>query len=216
MLEQYLELSIGCKLMVLENLWTERGIVNGTQCRLYDIVWSEGSQLNQDKPDQPLCLLVSVPKDSYSGPFVEEYSWRTRDYVVIPIYRSQRDFYKLGQMRYRSQFPVRLAYAITIHKAQGMTVPKVALDITSGKKDLCLFYVAISRVRRLDDLMFEETFDFDRLSSDEGNNALMRQHDWERRDLQRLRAANEATTSQLRRQPMSPLSQRIHDAVPMG
>ena len=46
MLEQYLELSIGCKLMVLENLWTERGIVNGTQCRLYDIVWSEGSQLN--------------------------------------------------------------------------------------------------------------------------------------------------------------------------
>ena len=86
-------------------------------------------------------------------------------------------------MRYRSQFPVRLAYAITIHKAQGMTVPKVALDITSGKKDLCLFYVAISRVRRLEDLMFEETFDFDRLSSDEGNNALMRQHDWERRDL---------------------------------
>lgn len=212
-LEPFLELSIGCKLMVLENMWTERGIVNGTQCRLYDIVWSEGSQFNQEKPDQPFCLLVGVPKDVYKGPCIEEYSWRQKDYAVIPVYRSQREFWKQGHMRYRSQFPLRLAYAMTIHKAQGMTVPKVVLNISSGRKDLCLFYVAISRVKRIEDLMFEETFDFDRLASDGGSNALMRQLDWDRRAIERLIGANQATMSQFARQGLSQLSQHVIGSV---
>ena len=50
-LDAYLDLSIGCKLMILENIWIERGIVNGTQCRLYDIVWVNGSNPMNDPPD---------------------------------------------------------------------------------------------------------------------------------------------------------------------
>jgi ATP-dependent DNA helicase PIF1 len=62
LLEPFLELSIGCKLMLLKNIWTERSIVNGTQCRLYDMVWPRDSDPTKDKPDQPLYLMVSVPK----------------------------------------------------------------------------------------------------------------------------------------------------------
>lgn len=93
MLESYLELSIGCKLMILENIWTERGIVNGTQCRLYDVVWADGSNPLKDEPDQPFCLLIAVPKQDYSGPTVEQFIWRGTGYAVVPLYRSQRDFY---------------------------------------------------------------------------------------------------------------------------
>jgi ATP-dependent DNA helicase PIF1 len=183
--------------MVLENVWTERGIVNGAPCRLYDIVWSEDSDPTKEPPDQPVCLLVGIPRDTYCGPSIEECTWRGVVYSVVPIYRSQRDFWSQGATRYRSQFPVRLAYAVTIHKAQGMTVPKVVLNFSLGKRDLGLFYVAASRVRRLEDIMFEDTFDFDRLDAVDTANAISRQLDWERRSLQRLIAGNQATTLDL-------------------
>ncbi|KAK5116807.1 hypothetical protein LTR85_009067 [Meristemomyces frigidus] len=149
---------------------------------------------HKDPPDQPLCLLVGVPKDQYSGPVVEEYDWRGRRHAVFPVNRSHRDFYAAGAMRHRTQFPVRLAYAITIHKAQAMTVPKVVLNFSQGRKDTALFYVAASRVRRLEDLMFEETFDFDRMTGSEGEGAVMRRQDWDRRAVQRLIAANMASS----------------------
>lgn len=186
MLENYLELSIGCKLMILENIWTECGIVNGTQCRLYDIIWAPGTNPMKDPPDQPFCLLVAVPKQDYNGPIVEQFVWRQTAFAVIPIYRSTRDFYYERALRRRTQFPVRLAYAITIHKAQGMTMRRAVLDLSIGHKDLTLFYVAVSRVRRLEDLMFEQPFGLRRLSTEESATAIMRNQDWQRRVLQRL------------------------------
>lgn len=208
-LEPFLELSIGCKLMILENIWTERGIVNGTQCRLYDIVWSADSDPTKETPDQPFCLLVGIAKSTYDGPFVEEYTWHGNDYAVVPIYRSQRDFWSQNSTRFRSQFPVRLAYAITIHKAQGMTVPKVVLNLNHGRKDLGLFYVAASRVRRLEDLMFEETFDYERVKGGEADVSVMRQVDWARRSVQRLLTRNQATSFNSQRAGPSRLSQAV-------
>ncbi|XP_073287601.1 uncharacterized protein [Primulina huaijiensis] len=175
-LEAQLDLCIGCKLMILENLWTERGIVNGTQCRLYDIVWRPGTD---PRKDPPLCLLVAVPKESYGGPYVEEYSFRGLSYAVVPIFRSKRDFWLNGETRYRTQFPVKLAYALTIHKAQGMTLPKAVLNLTQGTKNVSVYYVGVSRVKRLEDVMFEEAFDLERLTAATTALQEMRQQDEE-------------------------------------
>jgi ATP-dependent DNA helicase PIF1 len=209
MLEPYLELSIGCKLMVLENIWTERGIVNGTQCRLFDIVWPEDSDPRKQDPDQPLCLLIDLPVASYTGPSVKEYDWNGEQYAVVPIYRSQREGWIDRANRYRSQFPVRLAYAITIHKAQGMTMPKVVLNIAHGRKDLGIFYVAASRVRRLEDIMFEESFDYERVTAGETELSIVRRIDWNRRSIQRLIASNQASTAGSRRRSQSQISQSV-------
>jgi ATP-dependent DNA helicase PIF1 len=208
-LESYLELSIGCKLMILENIWTERGIVNGTQCRLFDIVWPEDSDPCKEQPDQPLCILIGIPISIYTGPSVQEYLWNDEPYAVVPVYRSQREFWLEGAVRHRSQFPIRLAYAITVHKAQGMTMPKVVLNFTHSRKDLGVAYVAASRVRRLEDIMFEESFDFERVTSAETGLSIMRSMDWDRRAVQRHIASNQTSTAEQCRRGPSHLSHSV-------
>ena len=54
----------------------------------------------------------------------------------------------------RSQFPLTLAWAVTIHKCQGLTLPEVVIDMTpaEGRFKPGEAYVAFSRVRTLEKL----------------------------------------------------------------
>ena len=54
-----------------------------------------------------------------------------------------------------------LAYAIVVYKSQGLTLPKVVLDLSQREHCLGLSYVAVSRVKSLGGLLFEGPFDFD-------------------------------------------------------
>ena len=64
-----------------------------------------------------------------------------------------------------TQFPLCLVYAITVHKSQGLTLSRVVLNIDQKEHCLGLSYIAISRVKTLDGLIFESPFDFSRFNS---------------------------------------------------
>ena len=51
----------------------------------------------------------------------------------------------------------------TVHKAQGIAVPRAVLNITDREFSTRLQYVAISRVKTLDGILFEEPFDYEQM-----------------------------------------------------
>ena len=63
----------------------------------------------------------------------------------------------------RQQIPLKLAWSITIHKSQGLTIDKAYIDLGQSEKVCGLTYVALSRVRSLQDL-YLEPIPFERLS----------------------------------------------------
>jgi len=59
-----------------------------------------------------------------------------------------------GNFMSRLQFPIRLGYAVSIHKSQSLTLDRVVVDLRSGVFEHGQLYVAISRVRRGADVCF--------------------------------------------------------------
>lgn len=51
----------------------------------------------------------------------------------------------------------RLSWSITIHKSQGLTISQSLVYLGPSEKVAGLAYIALSRVRRLSDLMLEPT-----------------------------------------------------------
>ena len=62
------------------------------------------------------------------------------------------------------QLPLTLAWALTIHKSQAMTLEKAWINIGKKESTLGLTYVGISRVRNLSSLIIEP-MTFERLAN---------------------------------------------------
>ena len=84
----------------------------------------------------------------------DEHCWRsTHSFdpkcpIVVPIPPMSVTFEHDGTNATRYWCPLKLAWAITSHKSQSMTLPAVAVDFKSMFFEMGLQYVAASRVRR--------------------------------------------------------------------
>ena len=85
------------------------------------------------------------------------------------------------------QLPLKLAWAVTIHKSQGLTLDKVVIDVGKREFSAGLTFVACSRVRQLQDLLFTPAFPYQRLSSLSNSSRL---HDRQEED-RRLESIND-------------------------
>src|SRR2546429_413216 len=114
------------------------------------IAWSDRNTL-------PEFLIIEF--DQYQGPaFLGD-----KNSKYIPISPFIGEYTHQGVACKRIQFPIVLAYAITIHKCQGMTLPTVVVDIGKKETSSGLTFVAISRVRRIQDIAFYATYPLERL-----------------------------------------------------
>ena len=70
----------------------------------------------------------------------------------------------------RTQFPVTLAWACTVHKVQGLTLDKIVISFALNKQRAFQngqAYVALSRVRTLDGLFILDKFDPNQIRADD-------------------------------------------------
>ena len=152
-LQPLLFLAKGAKIMLTMNLWPAVGLCNGATGTIVHFIYQNGHQ----PPDLPLAVIVKF--DNYRGPSISQ---TFPSYVPIcPITATAQ---LSDGFHERQQLPLRLAWAITIHKSQGLTLSKAWINIGKTEKTPGVTYVALSRVRALSSCVIEP-FSYERLTS---------------------------------------------------
>ena len=136
--------SVGTPVTFTANLCVKAGLVNGELGTVRSIVYSRESEIAAKRPSY-----IEVEFDSYEDP-----SFENKCFPVLPITRTTE---RCGRAYTRSQFPLSVTSAITVHKAQGFTLPKVVVEIGASKAGAGLWYVALSRARKLTDLVISNS-----------------------------------------------------------
>lgn len=95
--------------------------------------------------DDHFVVNIDGVKSNYD---VEPYTWKVIEYYI------DEEVVKEPKLRQReigsfTQYPVKLAWAITIHKSQGQTYEKVNVDASNGFFERGMMYVALSRCSSL-------------------------------------------------------------------
>ncbi len=122
-----LELKVGAQVMLLRND-TKGRWVNGSMATVLEI-----------DPDQNI-LKVKIWKTGLITNIKKE-NWDEKKYK----YNKETDTIKGETTGFFSQYPLNLAWATTIHKAQSKTIDKIHIDLQGGAFASGQTYVALSR-----------------------------------------------------------------------
>jgi ATP-dependent exoDNAse (exonuclease V) alpha subunit len=132
--KEHLELKVGARVMMLKNTYRDQGIVNGSVGTIEKIEGGFPSVKFQTTSGE---VVISVVPEIWT---VQYYDTVLKNIVIEASMH---------------QIPLILAWAITIHKSQGMTLDRIKCDLsrvfTYGQS-----YVALSRVKTLEGLFLED------------------------------------------------------------
>jgi len=123
-----LELRVGAQVMLTVNQDFNIGLVNGSRGIIIEI-----------------CAVTKLPVVEFINGIKRTISWHDWPIDGFPFAS-------------RSQIPLRLSYAITIHRSQGSTLDCALIDVGMGTFEYGQAYVALSRVTSLEALYI---YDFD-------------------------------------------------------
>lgn len=147
-LESQLELKVGAQVMFVKNdMSFDKLYFNGKMGSIASLTQKE--------------IRVHFPEENTTIE-VEKYEWQNIRYEIDPLTKEIKEEI-LGTY---VQYPIKLAWAITVHKSQGLTFDKAALDVSQvflpGQA-----YVALSRLRSLEGLILLSPLRMNGISNDQ-------------------------------------------------
>ena len=113
-LQPFIMLAVGARVMITSNIWTEVGLTNGAMGTVRNIIYKEGVL----PPSLPRAVIVEMD-EGYKGPTLQGFP---PNHVVINpkiVYSHSKNANESVETLERTQFPLMLAFAVTIHKSQG-------------------------------------------------------------------------------------------------
>lgn len=136
-----LEVKVGAQVMLLNNDPQGRW-VNGSVGKITKV--KAGKKGEED--------IFGVKLNAGENVEVSKYTWDVYRYVFDKN-KQRLDAHIVGSF---SQYPIRLAWAVTIHKSQGKTFDHVVVDIGRGSFAHGQVYVAISRCTSFEGLILKK------------------------------------------------------------
>lgn len=137
--KEYLNLKTGSQVMMLKNTYQKDGIINGSTGIVVDF---------SNKKHYP----------------VVEFENGIRLTISPDVWEISTFNYNSGELEIlatMTQIPLNLAWAITVHKSQGMTLDKAECDLKNSFVEGQV-YVALSRIRDINGL-FIKSFDINKI-----------------------------------------------------
>lgn len=132
--EYKIELRVDAQIMLIRND-PEKRFVNGSLAR---VVYLDEEKITvQLRTEDGKIEIFDLPK----------MTWEINKYTLEPGADNGIKTEVIGSF---TQYPVRLAWAVTIHKSQGKTYDRVAVDLGRGAFEHGQTYVALSRCRTLE------------------------------------------------------------------
>jgi len=141
--DENIVLRVGAQVMFISND-SERRWVNGTLGKVIDVVEEIDEKSGESE------LIVIVEKEGGEIVEVKKHLWEISRYVFN---KGEFERENLGSFY---QMPMKLAWAITIHKSQGKTFENVIIDLERGSFAHGQTYVALSRCTSLSGLVLKK------------------------------------------------------------
>jgi hypothetical protein len=162
-LTNQLHLCLDARVMIHRNLCVEHGLCNGTIGIVHDIIVNDTGFVTA----VVLRVRRATPtQDGYKGPaYREGDDGVDASEVLVAINRRSTQIHKDGVLHERHQFPLMLAWALTIHKAQGLTLRRVVIDAGDDERSVGLLFVAMTRVRHPKHIAFSPWPGLERVTS---------------------------------------------------
>ena len=146
-----LRFKVGTRVMVTTNIDVSDGITNGAMGTICHVISSK------DNSCQILAVLVKFDNPAVGTSAQSASKYKHIDPSCVPITKVQASFTIRGRSTCRvtrTQIPLFLCWAVTIHKCQGMTLDEIVVNMNkeNGRFQAGQAYVAFSRVTCLQKL----------------------------------------------------------------